>query len=456
MQSRFLERHNLEILIGSINSPDIRSTNGNRKTVPIDVFLSPAVDIPTSSSGRLTPVRFPVHKSVLLANGFRELLQIFQLLSATDLKSQGDHKSIECVFNTEGSLVALESESVVAVNFSKANQGLEMIRKDLTKAPDFEHHWLASGLDSLVEKLSLGDNDNKQQLSPLLKNLIQSTLGEASSAIASQAYQSSQIIKSNSISEVTRVQLQDLLSSFCIRAHAELQSGIEAACSSVSWKKLAWYKLFWRVDDVPLIVSDLVERYWLPQSERAICELTGRLIQAGLSPDSPSTPSPALIKPSMSDLMESRGLFWDLRSSLSATKISDARRALTLLSSSDLTTKAQSSLAKMLAFSGGSAVFATLSYVSSPFTEFYESGAVLAFGLVFALRKLQIDWESYRRHWRQRLFEAGSDTLKEVENQMRRLINNGGKASEDVIDTQLRAKARDAVDSAQEALKRLK
>lgn len=455
--SNFLEKHSLEILIGSLNVPDVQEASPYPSDIPLEVLLSPAVEIPTSSSGRQTAVRFPVHESFLLANGFSELLQIFQLRSAIKNLSQGSQEPIRSVLDIDGPVAGFKSRSVVAVNSSAASQGLELVRRDLAKAPDFEHLWLESGLDTLLGNLSPKDLDANGNTPGLLKSTIRSILSEAYSAINSHANSSLRAARSKGVSADTRAELHNVLKLFSVRAHTELQSGVAAASSSANWKKLAWYKLFWRVDDVGLIVSDLVERHWLPQSERAICELTGRLIQAGLTPISlaPSLSSSTSNVLSPNNLTESRRDFGDLQSLAPAAELSDARQALTLLSSSDLAAKAQTALTKMLAFSGSLATFAALVHLSSPLVEYYESGSILALGLVFALRKLQVDWETCRRQWRQRLFEAGSDTLKEVESKMRRLINDGGKAGEDKIDVQMRKEAHDAIDVAQEALERL-
>ncbi|KAL9618118.1 MAG: hypothetical protein Q9160_007125 [Pyrenula sp. 1 TL-2023] len=446
--SRLLRDHNLEILIGSINSTGGDPTSSNDRNVSSDVLLSPTVDIPTSSSGRTTTVRFPVHKAFLVAKGFDELLLLFRLLSITQGSQQNAWELVERICDMRASVQGFSSSSVVPINSSIANQGLESIREDLTKTPDYERLWRESAMDNLKAKIQPSIASSSQQLPEPLSNLIRSILFDASSAAEKEALESVKTLNARSVKNSTRETLSNVLDLFTRRAHTELQSGIETAYSSSSWKKLNWYKLLWRVDDVPLIVSDLVERYWLPQSERAFCEFSGRLVQAGLSPAEPGALA-------AEDLTRFQTQFWDLQSSILASKISDARRALTHISSSDLTIKAQSALAKMLAFSGGSGVLAATAYFSLPTAGLYESGCILALGIIFALRKLQVDWESYRRYWRKRIFEAGTDTIKDVESQLRQSMRDGGKAVEDGSDLSLRTEAQSAIQGAQEALSRL-
>lgn len=445
--SRFLDDHNLEILIGSINSTG-GPTSANNKNVSLDVFLSPAVDIPTSSSGRTTTVHFPVHRAFLVANGFDELLLLFRILSITGGSRQNGRGLVERVFDAGGSVQGFSSSSMIAINSSTANQGLGLIRENLTKASDFERLWRESAIDALKSKIQPDIASSGRPLPITLNHLIRSILGDASSAVEKEALNSINITNSRSVKDSTRETLSNALDLFSRRAHTELQSGIEEACASTSWEKLNWYKLFWRVDDVPLIVSDLVERYWLPQSERAVCELSGRLVQAGLSPMVPGALAAA-------DLTRFQTQFWDLQSSISANKISDARRALSQISSSDLTIKAQNALAKMLAFTGGSGILAATAYFSIPLAGLYESGSILAFGIIFALRRLQVDWESYRRHWSERLLEAGSDTIKDVESRLRWSIRDGGRAVEDETELKIRTEAESALQGAQEALSKL-
>ncbi|KAL9114104.1 MAG: hypothetical protein Q9227_001876 [Pyrenula ochraceoflavens] len=410
--------------------------------------------VPSSADGRQTTLKYPVHQALVISNGFDELVSALRLLAGTSFRGLHDQKLVKNIVNMDVCPAEKDSDTVTVVSSAPATAGLKAIRNDIEGAAEFGRGWVKSNLAKVLEHLPPVAKTAVNKVPELLRNLIESLLFEAESNLHSQSEEAQKATASREVPAKLRADLLEAVKSFSIHGHTELQSGLADAFSSANWRKLAWYKLFWRVDDVPLIISDLVERFWLPQSERAICELTGRLIQSGISPRKAKGDELRISQTSGGTPLDTSRPFSDLESATPADEISKARQAFTELSISDLSTKAQTAMMKMLAVSTGSGALAALTYFSSPVASVYESGSILALGLAFALRKLQVDWEASRRAWRRSIFYAGSDILKQIESRMTQLVNEGGIAKEDDIDVQLRKQAQEAIESALQALKK--
>ncbi|RDJ93213.1 hypothetical protein B4Q13_23445, partial [Lacticaseibacillus rhamnosus] len=52
---------------------------------------------------------------------------------------------------------------------------------------------------------------------------------------------------------------------------------------------MGWWKLFWRVDDVSMIASDILNQRFLPEAQSEIIFLAGRIAQSGVFRDAPTT-----------------------------------------------------------------------------------------------------------------------------------------------------------------------
>ena len=76
--------------------------------------------------------------------------------------------------------------------------------------------------------------------------------------------------------------LQSQLADWAETAHSELQQQLDLAFSSGRWRKLSWWKLFWRVDDVAMLTTDILNQRFLPKSERSAIFLAGRMKEAGV------------------------------------------------------------------------------------------------------------------------------------------------------------------------------
>jgi hypothetical protein len=97
-----------------------------------------------------------------------------------------------------------------------------------------------------------------------------------------------------------------------------------------------------------------------------------------------------------------------------------------------------------------------LAYISVSTTTIYEAGVVVAFGVVWSMRRLQKKWEQARKFWEGEVREEGRVALKETEENLRTIIRTGERAESLEEDVEERKIASKAVEEAREALERLK
>jgi len=288
--SNVLEKADLEILVSSIGS-SINSGLDNGSRIPADMFLSPTIRTPTAATGRQTMISQPVHSTLVVVKGLGELMNLAELLASTSFQSAEDRLSIQVAMEQHGIRLSKQGDPVI-VDAQTAEEGIAAIRKSIDEATTYEHNWVDSGIPALQGWLSMVSDKTGPVPRPV-RTLVSSLLTAASSSL--QAYMTSDqdnIAALSRLSPATRKDLQSAIDEFSRNAHSELQSGLASAWSSRNWRKLAWYKLFWRVDDVGLILSDLINNAWLPRTERAVYELSGRLSQAGISPIELASPPP--------------------------------------------------------------------------------------------------------------------------------------------------------------------
>jgi hypothetical protein len=476
-----LQRNNIEIIISSVNVPMARGGLADRTSTTSDAFLSPTVSTPSNASGRQSMINQPVHKSLLIAKDINELVGVAELLASAKFSSKSEARMVDVLVNLEG-ITGKQIEQTMILDTQKAEAGLHAIRSSLEKATTYEHYWIDSGMPLLSRWLTLASANDSVTLSAPVKNLITSLLDNASSAINTQSMEASRAAELNSITENTRASLETAIREFSYSAHAELQSGLATAWSSRNWRKLTWYKLFWRVDDVSLILTDLISNAWLPRTEKAVYEISGRLIQVGIPPsgfeevpaevkvvavEEPATASmePLAVAgvanggtstiapiPGRTDvvLQQSRFNPPSLASAISTARETFMSRAIT-----ELTSSAQQIVLKTLTISGLSAGLSSLAFFSITTGSIYESATIVALGTAYALRRMQGDWLTQCKALEDGLLDAGRTVLRQTEERMRELVRDGGRVNEDSVETRTRKEASEAVEKAKMALKKL-
>ncbi|KAI9780510.1 MAG: 3',5'-cyclic-nucleotide phosphodiesterase (PDEase) (3':5'-CNP) [Candelina submexicana] len=471
--SRLLHSHNTELFITrldtNITTPSIRSSNTN----PAEALLAPTLETPESGLRRFSPISYPVHMCLIYGDGIEGGVACARYMAGTT-KGLFDR----CLVKVALELPAPENAPVhgtqsqfCAVNVELANNALNQFRESLNNAVAYEHGWLRSGMTALTGWLAEGTQPSDSVTKPAVQDLIYSVLDDTTNQIDSVGDRRAEEIAKSSVLDETRQSLRSSLKIWAEHAHTELRDQLYIAFHGKRWGKLRWWKLFWRVDDVGMIASELLERRWLVQAEKEIIWVAGRIEEAlnrtrshsyiptGASTSKPmigsSPPPPNLgdlaAKPTPDDDHVSlpAKLPWPMHIALSRMRLSAATvppleaLAMTLVLETLSTTTLTSALSSLL-------------YFSISTTSIYEAGAIAAFGLVWSVRRLQKRWEAARIAWEGEIREEGRRALKETENVVGCVIQHAGRPSTDVEGAEDRRVAKEAVERAKQALLNLR
>jgi len=467
--SRVLKRGNLEILVASLTTDGVSSE-------PLDAILVPAL---ASSSG--TWVTYPVHRAIVFAKDLQGVVDYGRLTAkATEVPPDVVKLFVSLPAAPEGVKQAPESSGV---DISLANASLGKIRKDIANAMEYEHGWLRSGISAVSHWLTpqIPDLTSSGTLNPAVKALITSLLSSTRASILAEAtaglsQQTKQVVAPSTKSAITQA-----VDAWAEKAHIELRDNLDLAFSGRHWRKLKWWKLFWRVDDVGAITSDILERRWLTNAEKGIIYVAGRLEEAGFTDYSvlyTDTPSPELseqetIPPKTgygrlpmplrtSDLKKRAKEGKDngevlpplpapwpqqiplLRSEIAATSIPSLQGLSQLLVLQTFSTTALSG------------VLSALTYVSFSSFGVLEAGAIAALGVTYAIRRMQNKWESARETWASELREDGRKVLKDIEEHVRVIIEQEGKKDRVIEGEPQRNEAAQAVARVEQILSDMK
>lgn len=457
ISSPTLNEHSLEILVTESN-PFADTDEDAAYQAFEEAVLVPTVDIPTSNTGRYTPITTPVHKALLVTEGIMGAasivsLPLFQykdtIAAAVNLPDFSSEKGADYPFTQ--------------VNIQAASEGLSAFRESLSNAFTYEQLWFESNVPALLEWLKsgttpTGDGVTKEPVKTLIASILKNTLASVQEAEAHRL--SSVLVSRTSTSNITA--LNQGLADWAESAHAELQEQLDLAFTSRRWRKLGWWKLFWRVDDVALLSSEMLSQRFLPLAERNVIYLAGRLEEAGLFADTskPSYSVPILQVPGASASEETLSLEPPTSAGVEAgskwpTHIGFTRAYLLDKTVPALQALAQKLMIQSLSTSALSTALAALAYLSA-FSPF-EAGAVAALGILWSLRRLQTKWETAREYWQGEVQEEGRKAVRAVEASVADVLD---RSTKDALQgpegvTELR-KARELVQKAEEALSKLK
>ncbi|KAI5924061.1 hypothetical protein F4810DRAFT_665495 [Camillea tinctor] len=416
VSSATLNGHNLELLLMETNPFAPVQGRGVVEGFE-DSVLVPTVDIPTSSDGRYSPITTPVHKALVVADG---ILGAAAVVSMPTLESRS---VLAAAVNMPEYKPAEEVPlPFTPIDIGTANVGLGLVRENLANAIEFEHLWFQSKLPKLVEWLkadilTTSEDTTKPPVRELIASLLRNTL------MAIQTEETKRLTSSKSSTSTGSASLEALrsgLENWSENAHAELQEQLDIAFTSGRWRKLGWWKLFWRVDDVGMLTTDILSQRFLPHAERSAIFLAGRMKEAGIPFNPTSEP---LLHPILSipDLSEENGMAppplpptepgWPIN-------IPTTRRYLQTETIPDLQALAQRLVLQTLSTSGLTTALGALAYVGTLTTTMYEAGAVAALGIVWSMRRMQTAWEAAREIWEGEVREEGRKAVRGVEGAM--------------------------------------
>ncbi|KAK7509345.1 hypothetical protein IWZ03DRAFT_390458 [Phyllosticta citriasiana] len=481
--SRVLQKLNIEILISSLNASIVAPVSSDAEK-PRDAILVPTLQTPTSATGRLINVTYPVHRAIVFGEGLDSSVA-FGRFVASQAEQDLPVDTVKLAVGLSAPAEEPEqtaADKYVAVDVDLGIQALDRFRESIQNSSFFERGWFRSGMPALATWLARGTTNEAETLKPAVGELIWSVLAETESAITSDDKRRLQELLALSIPESTKKSIIEALGVWAERAHTELRGRLDLAFAGPYWRKLSWWKLLWRVDDVSMIASDILERRWLTDAEKGLVWVAGRLHEAGFFSRSRITrtqPTPPTSKPSkkprfgddapplyLSDLHKTpEDSVVDTDSPLSQKPspyiypqhIPLSRRYLLSSSIPPLQATAQRLILQTLSTSGAATALAALLHISALLPTHlgialsaYEAGGVGAVGIAWSLMRLQKKWEKERENWEGVVREEGRVALRDAEGWVRDVVREAGESKEDKIAADEgaadRRRAKEAVD----------
>ncbi|KAI9725067.1 MAG: hypothetical protein M1812_000343 [Candelaria pacifica] len=470
--STFLSTHNLEFLITSLNTNATASAIKKSTNNATEAVLVPPLEAPGSGPGRSSTIAYPVHMSLVYGQGIESGVT-YARYTAGKTESESHRRLLKVALDLPAPENAPAQDTqchISLVNVELANNALDKFRESLDNAVAYEHGWLRSGMPALTAWLSEGTQATDSAAKPAVKNLISSILNDTTARIVSEDAQRSQDIVKSSVSDETRESLGSSLKTWAENAHTELRDQLDIAFHGNRWRKLRWWKLFWRVDDVGMIASELLERRWLVEAEKEIIWVSGRISEAmnktnsrlstsmkrptsepriGSTPPPPEVSDLAKQIPSDSQMQVPVHRLWPLDISIARMNLSTATVPL-------IETLAMTLVPETLATTVFTSALSGLLYFSISTTSIYEVGAIAALGFVWSMRRLQRKWEAARMAWEGEVREEGRRVLRETEMAVGVEIRDTGRPKSVVEGEDDRRAASEAVERARQALEDLR
>ncbi|KAF2140113.1 uncharacterized protein K452DRAFT_230804 [Aplosporella prunicola CBS 121167] len=479
--SRILQKHNIEILISSLNVNTAAPSITSEQDRPKDAILVPTLRTPTSASGRLTMVTYPVHRAIVFGDGVKSTVA-YGRFTATQAEQDIPAQTVKVALGLPAPAEEVDQSSTdryVVIDPELATEAIEKFRESIANSMIYERGWHRSGLHVLTKWLAEGAAP--ADMKPALENLIKSLLADAHENIKIDDAQRLQELANSAISEATKAEILESLRVWAEHAHNELREKLDMAFASKYWHKIAWWKLLWRVDDVGMITSDILERRWLTEAEKEIVWVAGRIEEAGFfagDPQADAMPERRMLKstavpvPRLGELPDGPPRLSELRkydarpaddidaASLPELKpwpmqIPLARAHLSATGIPPLQALAQKLLLQTASTTTMTGALSALTYVSFSGVSAFEAGAVAALGAVWSLRRMQRVWEGARARWAADVRERGREALKDTEVKVRDVVRERGAAKVDWGAGDERTRAREAVARARYALARV-
>ncbi|OHF01801.1 hypothetical protein CORC01_02992 [Colletotrichum orchidophilum] len=453
VSSPALNGHGIELLLMEVN-PFAPVPGRAGETVLQDVeesVLVPTVDIP-SNTGRYTPITTPVHKALVVSEGVMGAASVASLplaeyrdtvFGAVNLPDYPVEKDARVTFQP--------------INVSVGSKGLDLIRQNIGNAMEYERSWYKSNVPVLIQWLKAGvQTDEGQVTKPAVRLLVASLLRNALAEIEAEE---SRLLSGRLSTEAASSGLavmNERLAQWSQFAHEELQQQLDLAFAGTRWRKLGWWKLFWRVDDVGVLTTDMLSQRFLPGAERELVYLAGRIAESGVA----STVEPPVYAQPTSELQKSLPESSTVAKAVTQkpkwpTHIAFTRRYLHEETVPALQALAQKLVLQASSTSALTTALAGLLYVSHYASSVYEAGAVAALGVMWSLRRLQTKWETARTYWEGEVREEGRKAVRGVEQSVADTLD-GSRESTAVEGAEELRKAKELVEKAEDALRRLK
>ncbi|KFY64782.1 hypothetical protein V496_03039, partial [Pseudogymnoascus sp. VKM F-4515 (FW-2607)] len=283
VSSATLRDHYLEVLVidGDVLMESEEGTAGLAENA-----LVPNIQIPASFGAHYSPITAPVHKALVVGDGILGAASLLRLPSLEGDLIQTAVDLPSSIHETEG------TTQFRAVDVALGTAALTSFRENVGNALKYEQQWSASGLPSLRDWVISGSGPSAAPLKPPVHALIRSLLSSTEEKIQYREASALSAALSAKVSSATTQSLQRDLDEWAEAAHTELRDQLDQAFSGRRWRALAWWKLFWRVDDVSAITSDILSSRFLTSAEQEIIYIAGKIDAAGVLAE-PTTPRPS-------------------------------------------------------------------------------------------------------------------------------------------------------------------
>ncbi|RAL62806.1 hypothetical protein DID88_004648 [Monilinia fructigena] len=462
ISSPLFNGHKMEILVLEMDPPTNDASGLFEEAV-----LVPTMEIPTSSTGRYTPVTTPVHKSFILGEGIMGAVPLLSYPLGANPETIGGAVNVP---TTESKALPIPS-----IDISSGNEALHTFRKSIENAMVYERQWLSSGITEVIDWMKKGASSNQDAIKEPVLRLILSIIKNADKHLEAERSRQISLLLSTRVPSVQLSSLRHELSNWSERAHTELRDQLDSAFGGQRWRKLGWWKLFWRVDDVSMITSDMLSRSFLIEAEKEIIFLAGRTEEAGIYRNIPLpsdstqnsdwayTPVQEAVPEGLPPAPKLRDVIPVVVDEDTPTRIKPqpwplhipiARTFLSTTTIPALQALAQKLVLQTLSTSSLTSALAGLMYVSNLSTTVYEAGAVAAFGIVWSMRRMQNKWETARKYWEGEVREEGRKAVRNVETIVGENLNNAekGRGLDPAIEKDLE-KAREVIRSAEDIIR---
>lgn len=496
--SPFLKRHNLEILVSTLNA-DGRSAGLVSDTELEEAILVPSLTTPTSDGGRVGFVRYPVHKALVVAEGITGAVEYGRLPRFLDRAYLINVALSLPLRSSSGIRSAEQAATDNVVDTDLAAHALDLFRASRANSAQFSDEWQTSRISAVKDWIAGSKEAASGGMTLAVRKLLDSTLLNASSSIEKSESEQVSAIKSATVPDTKRADLDAQVSSWSQDAHRDLQLNLSTGLASRAWRRTAWWRLLWRIDDVSASAADILRMSFLTEAEQSLAFISGRVAEAGLAtleelkeagasavvltngvnaettsaPEKhqtidgtnvetqiqTTTPSSAL---NVGDLLQTPTLLTRVQQQTGVDAVFDPPWPQTIYLSRQLMLqtlvpslhrKAQTLLLSTLSTVGGTTALGAWLFVAT--ADMYSGGAIAALGLVWSLRRLQKLWGKEREDFAVMVQEDGRKVLAEVESHLRRIIKEGGRVSVRPEDAQGWREAREALEQCRGALEKI-
>lgn len=450
--SPLLKRANVEILVTTLNADNVGQMTRDGLE---DAVLVPSLTTPTSAGGRVGFVRYPVHKALIVAEGITGAVQFGRLSDAVAENELIDVALSLPLRSSTGTKSAEETITGSSVDIDLATHALELFRTDRANGARFSKEWQTSRITTVTDWIT-GPAIAEGELRPAVRNLLDSIFATTSAKIEAVESDYHKLSAQSTVQAPKREEITQAVSAWSANAHRDLQLNLSTAFHSPPWRRTAWFRLLWRIDDVSVSAGDILRMAWLTEAEQSLAFLSGRIQEASLATSAELKDATSLTqvwvgKDPGANMDEHRksvagvGELWQQPLLIERVRndsgidvafdppwpqtIHHSRQQMLHTLIPAFHRKAQALLLSTLSTVGATTALGAWLFIATQGIAIYEAGAIASLGLVWSLRRLQKLWGKEREGLALTLQEDGRRVLAEVEAHLIKIVREGGKVN---------------------------